>query len=224
MRLPLLALAAAAALTSACATTTELTPAPGALRAAGPGQAAQAAVSGVRVVASAEAWSGFPQRLDEVTPLLVALHNDSGVPVRVRYDDFQLVSARGTRYAALPPFAIDESEVVAVGYVDPWPGFSVAPWHAGYFPGWRSAAYPLRYDPFYYDAYRPAYARVALPTEDMLRRALPEGVIEPGGTVRGFLYFQQVDDDEGRVDFTFRVFNALTGEPMGVVTIPFTVD
>jgi hypothetical protein len=57
----------------------------------------------------------------------------------------------------------------------------------------------------------------------MLQRALPEGVVEPGGRVGGFLYFQRL---EGPGPFTFSVdlVDAKTGERLGVITIPFVAE
>lgn len=47
----------------------------------------------------------------------------------------------------------------------------------------------------------PGRWRPDLPTERMIRRALPEGVLEPGGAVAGFLYFDEVDDETRRITF-----------------------
>jgi hypothetical protein len=57
----------------------------------------------------------------------------------------------------------------------------------------------------------------------MLRRALPEGTLEPGGTVTGFIYFQGVSEREGSVTLQARLVDARTGEQFGTLSIPFGV-
>ena len=74
------------------------------------------------------------------------------------------------------------------------------------------------YDPYYYDAYETYYADIDLPTPEMLQHALPEGVVDPGGSVTGFIYFEDVSDDVPRVEFRGQLVDASTG------TIPFAVE
>jgi hypothetical protein len=57
----------------------------------------------------------------------------------------------------------------------------------------------------------------------MLRQALPEGTLEEGGSVTGFLYFQDVSEREGRVTLQARLVDARTGEQFGTLSIPFDV-
>src|SRR5687768_16878388 len=102
---PLL-LVAAALLTSACAH--QLVPAPGAQIADDRGKAAIATGAGVTVLVNADAWRGLPATLDSiVTPLLVTIDNQSGRPVRVRWDQLALHGPGNTRLAARSPLDID---------------------------------------------------------------------------------------------------------------------
>jgi hypothetical protein len=57
----------------------------------------------------------------------------------------------------------------------------------------------------------------------MIVKALPEGVLEPGGRVTGFVYFEEVEDVP-RVRFVAQLVNASTGARFGTLTIPFVVD
>jgi hypothetical protein len=57
----------------------------------------------------------------------------------------------------------------------------------------------------------------------MVRQALPQGTLEPGGTVTGFLYFQDVSEREGSVTLQARLVDARTGEQFGTLSIPFGV-
>jgi hypothetical protein len=58
----------------------------------------------------------------------------------------------------------------------------------------------------------------------MIAEVLPEGVLEPGGRVEGFLYFERVDPQAPRVRFRADLTSADTGEVFGEVSIPFTVN
>jgi len=55
----------------------------------------------------------------------------------------------------------------------------------------------------------------------MIQRALPEGVIEPGGHAMGFIYFQQLDRDAGTLTLTFDVVDGRSGASPGTIRIPF---
>jgi hypothetical protein len=53
---------------------------------------------------------------------------------------------------------------------------------------------------------------------------MPEGVLAEGGYLRaGFLYFEEVDEELSRLDFTFELVDATNGERFGTIRIPFSV-
>jgi hypothetical protein len=54
----------------------------------------------------------------------------------------------------------------------------------------------------------------------MLRQALPEGPVEPGGQVTGFVYFERLPPGPGRVELRAR-FPGAGGERMTRIEIPF---
>ena len=217
-------LAVASWLAVGCAARGQLEPAPEALPAPpGPGKGAVGVAEGVSMEIRSDAWAGFPRRLTEVTPILVTIENAGTQPLRIRYSDFTLVAASGKRYAAIPPFHIDETEVEPIRPAD-FAGFYVAPYHSRYFPRLRPYSGYFPFDPFYYDTYYPRFVRIPLPTGDMVQKALPEGVLEPGGRITGFLYFENVDKDEGRVNFRADLVNVETGERFGTVDIPLVVE
>ena len=222
----LLVLLGAAIGSAACASEPELVPAPAAAEVPGPGHGAAAIREGVRIEARADAWSGNPEALEEeVTPLLVTVRNNGSVPLRLRFDAFELVGQDGRTYAAIPPLRVDGS---VVELQQPYPyfvdRFEVAPYLSPFYPGVSPVDGPFDYDPAYYDRYYPDLARVQLPTADMMRRALPEGVVMPGGSVQGFVYFQDVTDAAERVQLRVDLVNASAGVVMSTVTIPFLVD
>jgi hypothetical protein len=184
-----------------------------------------AAADGVRLEARVGAWRGVPDNLAaEVTPVLVTVTNEGDQPLRLRYNDFTLVSPSGKAFAALPPFNIEG----AVGqYVDPleYPllGFGVAPYLSPYYPWLVPFHGPVAFDSLYYRRYYPAFVRIDLPTGDMIRKALPEGVVEPQERVAGFLYFEHVGGEVAQVDLKAELINAHTSEQFATVRIPFLV-
>jgi len=99
-------------------------------------------------------------------------------------------------------------------------GYYVSPTYGDFWRGLHPWAGPFAADPLYYDTYLAQWP-VNLPTEDMVRRALPEGVIVNGGEVAGFLYFQDVPPGMESVNFQFDLVDANTGQQFGSVRIPF---
>lgn len=201
------------------------------------GTGAQTSVDGVTVTAQAEVWRGADIE-DAVTPLRVTIQNDSERPVRLRYSDFALVARTGERYAALPPYDIEGTvsrPVVAGDYraLDRL-GFRhnrfwIAPHYRYVYP--TLSAYQLHrlyFDPYYYNYYYPYWGRIEqdLPTAEMLRRVIPEGVIQSEGSVSGFLYFEHVDDDlaQAELDFHAELVDAESGEMFATVHIPFIAN
>lgn len=219
--LPFLVLALAAA--TGCSRSVTLAPAPAAVAAPGRGEGAVAHEDGIDVEARMQAWTGRPTELsDAVTPVLVKIDNHGDRALRVRYEDFALVSGSGRRYAAIPVYDIEGSVLRPTRrMLVPAHAFYVAPYLAAYYPWLPPYDGPFAYDPFYYDTYYRQMKRVELPTVDMVTMALPEGVVDRGGEVAGFLYFQPLDEDVEHVTFRARLFAAHRAEEIGAATIPF---
>ena len=215
--LPILLLGALAG----CGANGELVPAPGANALPAPDVGAFSTAAGVRLEVRSNAWNGLPQTLPQsLTPLLVHITNDNRRPVMIRYADFTLQAANGKTYAALPPFDIDKTITFDPRYTDD--GFALAPYLGGYYPRWRRFdAFPA-FDRPYWSRYYPEFVQLQLPTPDMLRAALPEGVVQPGGTAMGFLYFQHVPASAGSVTLAERL-ETTGGASLGDATIPFQV-
>lgn len=209
-----------------CATT--LVPAPGAHPVPGVDHAADARIAGVHLVASTEAWSGFPSDLDDiVTPMLVTITNDGPRPLEIRYEHFALQTPGGVIFAALPPFQVTGVALEPIANLGPTAGFgfSVAPYLSPWYPGWNVYGGPFPFNSGYYGGYYGFYSsfgQVRLPTSDMLQRALPEGVLAPGGRISGFVYFERVIDVV-RVAFVAHLVE-VGGQAFGTVQIPFVVD
>jgi hypothetical protein len=57
----------------------------------------------------------------------------------------------------------------------------------------------------------------------MIAEALPEGVLQDGGRVEGFLYFRGVLGREARVTLRFELTDAANDQPFGAVNVPLVV-
>jgi len=222
------AFAAAFALPLAgCVHETQLVPAAGANEVGY--NAALTKVDGVQIRANGEAWPGIRDVRNDVTPVHLTIYNNSKKPIRLRYDQLWLVDQDGVRYAALPPFRIRGSVVAnAYGEMQPsfsYVGFDVAPAYEGVYPDLTVTNFDFdepsedEYDTLYYPYWGTVEAD--LPTPLMLRMALPEGVIKPGGRLDGYVYFQHVPENAGRVDLDMRLVNAANKAPIATATIPF---
>ena len=214
----ILVLAAAAG----CAATLE--PAPEARGVPGLEGAAVEEFAGIEVIAVAESWRGSPPDIDEVvTPMLVTITNSGDRRLQIRYEDFALVTPGRVQYAALPPFQISGVAYAPVDIAGPPMGFHVAPYLSPWYPSWTVWNGPFPYRASYYDAYATGFMRVSLPSGDMIQKALPEGVLAPGGRVTGFLYFEQVADVH-HINLVARLVDATTEENFGTIEIPFIAD
>ena len=166
-------------------------------------------------------WQGEPGNLaDLVTPLDVTIINDSTGPVPIRYRDFTLDTEQGMQLRAVPPLRISRpaERTVVVRPIYPSDRFSFYGPYASFYPGYPVWDGPFDSDLSWYDS---AYQwQQALPTPDMLQKALPEGMLQQGGHVSGYLYFSHVPG-KGRVNFQARFPEAKTGRTAALV-IPLT--
>ena len=144
-----------------------------------------------------------------------------------RYKDDSLVTSSGSVYYPLPPYRI-RGEVTSAEPVTPafaYNRFLIVPGYAPFyrwdFDDWGG---PFDFDWDYYPTYYRVWG-VHLPTRDMIRHAIPEGVLENGGRLSGFLYFPKVDrrhQEEG-LKFSIDLVDASTQEHIGQITIPFEI-
>lgn len=235
---------------AACVKEPQLRPLADARTLAGNEAAAVTESEGVRLVADGDAWSGTPGNLERsLTPVEVRLENRSGRPLEVKYAHFVLEGYSRFRYSAIPPLALREEALsqapgsvwepesgtggsgsVGVAWHTGWGVGRGAGWHGrGWGWGWGGWGWPGGwYDPFWGGPYYPGYGYPAcnepLPTRDMLTEALPEGTLEDGGTVTGFLYFQGVGERERAVTLQAKLVDARTQEQFGSLRIPFQVS
>jgi hypothetical protein len=216
-----------------CATNpARLTPAAGASISATSPNTAVTEQSGVRVRVESQAWPGPVSITREVTPLKLTVENNGSMPVAIRYDRLYLVRDDGDRSAALPPFAAKTEAAEAIAPpLRPAPsvwfthrGFLVAPYLRYYYPGLRPFGYPYTFDSPYYERHLDYWAQRQIAMDEVRRHAIPEGVVEPGGHVTGFVYFEDVGDDASRVTFHADLPNPRDGLSAASLTVPFDVS
>lgn len=177
---------------------------------------------GVLVTALSQPIVGPGATKRRVTPLRVSLQNASETPIRIRYADFALVVGEQTEYRALsidrfagpahPPLGRSWSDLPALEA----DGFRVEQVLA-VSPSGRD---PRQTGPDEYSNYGPEPGRVVLPTRAMIEAAIPEGTLEPGGTVTGYLYFAPVVESEERVVLRARFTPVPHADPASQVLLP----
>ncbi len=206
-----------------CAGSQRFLPASSVRRAAGDPGAAVVDHAGVTLVADAAAWDASPPDLERLmTPIWVRIRNDSDREIGVRYQDFRLDTSLGRTLRPIPPIAIDRARPLRSAAAPAPRGqrFRLAPYYrdvlgedTDYWTG------GFIFDPYYYDRY--AAWRPELPTEPMVERALPEGVIEPGGWVDGFLYFDAIEPEARSVTLHVDVELPQGEERVATMDVPF---
>jgi hypothetical protein len=225
---------------ASCVHVVEVTPAANAQHIPGMKNAAFNEAGGIRVSARTDAWHGDPPDLREVlTPVEVAVENHGNHRIRIVYSDFGVITPNGYRLSALPAYNLKPEQPSAARQMDAHVVLaeahstdqdtavqqgSVAPRNAQFYPGpavplWNTYAwgYWPYYDYYYYYWPRP------LPTAQMVQAGLPEGAVEAGGFVRGFLYFPALRRGQYDVIFTMEIHDADTNEQLGTINIPFSV-
>ncbi len=201
-----------------------------------PGGGATASAGGLDVVTMTPDFPGIVDIESAVTPVKVNITNNGKETLLIRYSEFKLVAADGTTYQALPLYKIDTSVTTSLpGIYDPitspgflYRGFRVAPYYGGLYPGIPRFGGPFGFGRFgrygwggYDTAFGTGLARVQLPTPEMYRNVLPEGVLDPGGSLQGWLYFQHVDNRKGDITFDASVMS-VQGQDLGSLSIPYT--
>ena len=218
---------------SACESITNLAPAPSAESAKGKPQSAIATEADIQVVAAAPEWPGHYAIGSEVTPMRLVISNRGEQPISVRYSKIRLIDPSGTSYGALPLYQIKGEVETTVEFRNSRPiyepgfrgqRFRPAPYYSMVYPHYPVYSGPFYNDHGYYDAYDSYFVGVELPTDRMREEALPEGVLEPGGRVEGWVYFEKVPEELPRVVLRTDLENARTGRTFGELRVPFVVS
>lgn len=186
--------------------------------------AAFVVADGLRCTAESAAWAGRPGDLPSfVAPIKVRIRNDSDQPVRVRYQDFVLLGTDGRKYRPLPPVPMDHAGVT-INPIYAANKFFVAPLFHDVYPDLPPWTDPLPRDQALYDQ---EYAKWgdSRPGRHVLREGLPEGMLDGGGSVTGFLYFESPVSREDRATFEAELERGGAGSGHATtIKIPFRVD
>ena len=210
-------------LMSACATRGRLVPLKGESTSVAAATGQQGDSARVTVEVEPNSWRGVPRRLTKVTPVLVTIENEHNEPIRIRYNEFALKASDGRVFCALPPFDIRATQTDSFQSFYPMSGFLIAPYQSRFFPGFQTWGGRFAWDSIYFQSNFANLGRYDLPTGDMLAKALPEGVLQPQGKMRGYLYFENIDPDLEEIEFVAKVVSANSKQPVAEVRIPFEV-
>jgi len=159
-----------------------------------------AAESQVRVIAQAREWPGPARIAEVVTPLRIIIENGSTKPLQVRYSSFKLTGPNGEHYHAIPPRrvtgVVDTEEYIRPGFT--YSRFYAAPYFYNYYSGVPTYSGEFSLEAPYHELYDGYWdGRAILPTPEMIARALPEGVLNPGGRLDGYVYFEVPQQPKG---------------------------
>jgi hypothetical protein len=187
-------------LTLACERGPALKPAAGTTQPRGLSNAVMQSQHGVRVIAQSRDWPGKPDVEEVVTPLRIIVQNQSDKSLQIRYGNFMIIAPNRVSYAAVPPRQVIGAVKDGL-YIRPafsYAGFYSAPYYGSHYYDVPPYTGPFPYDAPYYETYYQYWQRLErLPTPEMLARALPEGVIAPGGSLDGYLYFAKLRQEHG---------------------------
>jgi hypothetical protein len=204
-----------------------LRPAPTAHIVSSESRAAYSQVDGVRCAAEAGAWGGRTGDLTgDIVPLKVWVENRSGRAIRLLAQDFVLVGKSGRSYRPIPVLPLGDGEGPAPPHVEPmYAGtkFYVAPRLHGVYATLEPWRAPLQRDEDLYDRQFRRWGKQH-PTVEMLRMALPEGVLDDGGMISGFLYFEDPRRGEDRLTFEADFGRDDGSGTVAAIEIPFRVD
>jgi hypothetical protein len=203
----------------------QLLPADSANLVPGAPDSAFAEEGGIRVAVSGDDWRGDPKDLgDHLTPVKVRVVNRSGHPVQILYERFSLVGGGGHTYRPLPVVPLDHQGSGA--RLLPFfatANFFVGPRYHDVYPSLDAWPDPLPRDDAFYDRQYRRWGPMH-PTVQMMRSALPEGVLGDGGEMSGYLYFENATRHEHRVKFRVELDEGHGAEVVASVDVPLRVD
>ncbi|HYE33813.1 hypothetical protein [Methylocaldum sp.] len=193
-------------------------------------------MSPVRIVARPESWPESETIEFTTTPVHLKIENRSESPLLIRYSDFKVLTPGGKQFSALPVFPVEEKDsgpvvpgVLPMLTIAAYPpindplfdfrDFRVAPFLKPVYPTVPVHEGSFPYDQTYNERLASYWRGFDLPNLEMIRRALPEGVLNPGGWVAGWLYFQKFEPLPAGT-LTLDLIDARTDRPFGQARVP----
>ena len=189
--------------------------------------AAYSVAEGVRCSANVGAWNG---REDEIPSFVVPGQGSDQErqrgPIPRAYEDFALVGRKGRSYRPVPVLPMDADARKRIPKLAPIYAaskFFVAPGFHDVYATLEPWTAPLERDDELYERLFRRWGKQP-PALDVLRVALPEGVLDDGGVVTGYLFFESPLDKEDRVTFE-ATFGGGDGRPtVASIEIPFKIE
>lgn len=212
-----------------CGQPADLWPAPEPVDSATVPQATQGSGDGLRVTAGARDWPEAAEIAEGVTPIWVSVENEGARPVALEYSNLAIVGAGGEAYHALPLYRVegDAEGRATIRDISPVvrPGFDsrefwLAPHYSTIHPNSPVYQRPFYYDYGYYETYDADARGRPRPTAAMRAAALPEGVLDPGGKVEGWVFFERIPPAAESLYLRAGVEDARSGEDAAVVRLP----
>jgi hypothetical protein len=167
--------------------------------------------AGVRVLARLHAWNGDPPTLSQyVLPVWIQIENHSGRALWLRYDSLRVEDATDSHVtlSALPPFTVKGKAIIPVSAVPPEFGLEDT---------WMGTWLEPGFDDYLAST---MHWQESLPTREMLRRAIRDGVVIDGGKIAGFVYFPRTSQDPAALTLSAGLVDAMTKQSFGRIEIP----
>jgi hypothetical protein len=141
------------------------------------------------------------------------IENHSGKALWLRYSALRMEDPNDSQVtiSAVPPFKVNGKAIIPIsavppefGIEDPWMGTWLEPGFDDYLASKMSW-------------------QESLPTKEMLRRAIREGVVADGRKIAGFVYFPKTKQDPATLTLRTDLVDAITNQSFGQVEIPLAV-
>ncbi|NLD98327.1 MAG: hypothetical protein GX640_00500 [Fibrobacter sp.] len=132
----------------------------------------------------------------------VKIINHSSAKLLIRYKNFKIITQKaGYTFNALPPYEIfgsSHKQMVVLPY--PFPvhhqiehfRFSVAPFSSRMYQELPVSNHLFTIDSSYYSMHFNKLAVSGISVERILEKIVPEGVVDTGGYISGYLYFEKI--------------------------------
>lgn len=212
--------------TSACGAHRTLVPAKEARTLSDAPEAAFAVESGVRCSVNGLAWPENGRQLpDSIVPIKVRVRNSGNKPIRVLYEAFVLRGGSGRKYRPVPVVPLNQKALKRqkINLVYASSNFYVARRFRGMYSGLEPWSDRMSRDEALYQRQYLRWGEYR-PGRDIMRMALPEGVLAEGGVISGYLFFENPVSREGDVSFEAQFHDANAGKTVAVIEIPFAVQ
>ncbi|HVU52208.1 MAG TPA: hypothetical protein VHL80_16030 [Polyangia bacterium] len=183
---------------------------------------------GVRVFASLDDPRGFARELPaDVTPIKIRVVNHGARPVSILYDHFYLRGRRGHHYRAIPVVPLEHAKLAGtVAPLRPYfasSKFQVAARYHDVYSQLDPWPAPLLRDE---GVYEQAYLSWSdhPPSREVMRMALPEGVLGPEGEITGYVYFERPARSDADLSLDAALVSARNVSEVSSVQIPLRME